>query len=77
MHDCFLKKYFFFFTKNQRVATRALQGITNRLEVWAAERGLTFSTSKTISMTFRKRRKGNEEPLEIKLRNEAIHLKKV
>ena len=24
-------------TKNQRVATRALQGVTNRLEVWAAK----------------------------------------
>ena len=39
-------------TKNQRVATRALQGVTNRLEAWAAERDLTFSTSKTISMSF-------------------------
>ena len=64
-------------TKNQKVATRALQGVTNRLKAWAAERGLTFSTRKTISMTFRKRRKRNEKPLELKLRNETIPLKKV
>ena len=54
------------------MAARALQVVTNRLDVWAAKRGLTFSTSKTISMTFRKR---NEEPLEIKLRNETIPFK--
>ena len=40
-----------------------------------SQRGLTFSTSKTISMTFRKRKKRNEEPLEIKLRNETIPFK--
>ena len=29
--------------RNQRVATRALQGVTNKLDAWAVERGLTFS----------------------------------
>ena len=30
-------------TRSQRVAFRALQGVTNKLEAWAAERDLTFS----------------------------------
>ena len=44
-------------TRNKRVETRALQGVTNKLNVLAAERGLAFSTNKTVNMIFRKRRK--------------------
>ena len=54
-------------TKNLIVAARALQGVTNRLDAWVAERSLTISSNKTVSMVFRKR---NEKPLEIMLRNE-------
>ena len=50
-------------------ASRALQGVTNKLDAWAAERGLTFSPSKIVSMTFRKR---NKEPIEIMLRNKIM-----
>ena len=39
-------------TRNQRVATRALQGVTNKLDAWAAGRGLTSSPSKTVCMAF-------------------------
>ena len=53
-------------TRNQRVTARALQGVTNNLDTWAAERGLKFFPSKTVSKTFRKE---NDEPIEIKLRN--------
>ena len=56
-------------TRNQRVAARALQGVSNKLDAWAAERGLTFSPNKTASMVFKKK---NKEPLEIMLRNEII-----
>ena len=61
-------------TRNQRVAARALQGMTNKLDTWAAERALTFSPNKTVSMLFRKR---NEEPLEIMLRNKIIPSKEI
>ena len=37
--------------RNQIVATRALQGLTNKLDAWAP--------SKTVCMIFRKRRKRN------------------
>ena len=47
--------------RSQRVASRALQGVTNKLDAWTAERVL----SKTVKMTFRKR---NEEPIEIWLK---------
>ena len=40
---------------NQRVASRTLQGVTNKLDAWAAERGLTFSPNKIASMIFRKK----------------------
>ena len=30
-------------TRNQRVPTRSLQGMTNKLDAWAVMRGLTFS----------------------------------
>ena len=40
---------------NQRVAARELQGITKKLNAWAAEKGLTFSTSKTVDFAFRKK----------------------
>ena len=56
-------------TRSQRVACRALHGVTNKLDAWAAERGLTFSPSKTVRMTFRK---GNNEPIEIMQRNKVI-----
>ena len=55
--------------RSPRMASRALQGVTNKLDAWAAERSLTFSPSKTINMTFRKR---NEEPIEILLKNKII-----
>ena len=51
------------------MASRALEGVTNRLDAWAVERGLTFSRRKTVSMPFRKR---NKELIEIMLRNEII-----
>ena len=41
-------------TRNQRVAARALQEVTNKLFAWAADRRLTFSTSKTVSMIFKR-----------------------
>ena len=44
-------------TRNQRVAARALQIVTNKLFAWAAERGLIFSTSKMINIVFRKKKK--------------------
>ena len=59
-------------TRNLRVATRALQTTTNKLEIWAVERGLKFSTSKTTTMVFRKRKKREEEPMEILLGNQII-----
>ena len=64
-------------TRNQRVVSRALQGVTNKLDAWAAERGLTSYTNKIISMIFifMKRRKRNEEPIEIMLKNKIIPLK--
>ena len=60
-------------TRNQRVATRTLQVVTNKLDAWVTKRGLTFSSNKTVSMIFRKR---NEKPIKIILRNEIIPLKK-
>ena len=56
-------------TWNQRVAARALQGMTNKLDAWATKKGLKFPSSKTVSMIFRKR---NEEPIEILLGNKII-----
>ena len=56
-------------TRSQRVTSRALQGVTNKLDAWTVERSLTFSPRKTVSMTFRKR---NEEPIEIMLRNKIM-----
>ena len=35
----------------------ALQGVTNKLDAWAAWRGLTFFTSKIVNMVFRKSKK--------------------
>ena len=61
-------------TRNQRVAVRALQGVTKKLDAWAAERGLAFTPNKAVSMIFRKRRKRNEELIEIMLRNKIIIL---
>ena len=46
-------------TRNPRVVSRALQGVTNKLDAWATERGLTFSTNKTVRIIFRKKRKRN------------------
>ena len=42
-------------TRNLRVATRALQTMTNKLETWATERVLKFS----MTMVFKKRRGTN------------------
>ena len=39
------------------------------------ERKLTFPTGKTVNMIFRKRRKKNEEPMEITLRKQTIPYK--
>ena len=58
--------------RSQRMAARALQGVSNKLDTWAAEWGLTFFPNKTVGMLFRNRSKRNEEPLEIMLRNENI-----
>ena len=30
-------------TRSQRVASRALQGVANKLDAWVPDRGLTFS----------------------------------
>ena len=46
--------------KNQRVAKKALQGITNKLGVWAAERNLSFSPIKNSNHDFQKKRKRNQ-----------------
>ena len=54
-------------TKNQRVASRTLQEVTNKLDVWAVERRLTFST-KSVSKIFRMR----NESIEIMLKNKII-----
>ena len=43
------------------MATSAVHGVTNKLDTWAVERGQIFSTSKTVNMIFRKRKKRNEE----------------
>ena len=57
-------------TRNQRVAARALQVVTNKLNAWAVEKGLTLSSNKKTSKhVFRNR---NEESLEIMLRKEII-----
>ena len=49
--------------RSRRAAFRALQGMTNKLDEWAAERGLIFSPSKIVRMSFRKRKKRNEESI--------------
>ena len=54
----------FLVTRSQRVESKTLQGVINKLVAWAAKRGLTFSPSNTVSMPFRKR---NEELIEIML----------
>ena len=41
---------------NQRAANRALQGVINKLDVWAVERILNFSTSKIGNKIYRKRK---------------------
>ena len=42
-------------TRNQRVVSRSLQEVTNKLDAWTAERGLTFFPKITVNMIFRKR----------------------
>ena len=42
-------------TRNQKVAARGLQGMTNKLDTWAGGRDLTFPPNKTVSMIFRKK----------------------
>ena len=46
--------------ENKRMAGRALQKVTNKLDACTADKGLILSTSKTINMTFRKGRKRKE-----------------
>ena len=53
---------------------RALQGVTNKLDAWAANRALIVSTSRTVNMIFRKRTRRNEEPMEIILNNKNLHV---
>ena len=48
---------------------RALQGLTNKLDAWAAEIRLTFSTSNTVNMVIIKRKR-NKEPMKITTRNQ-------
>ena len=50
----------------------ALQTTTNKLKKWTTEKGLKFSPNKTTMMIFIKRRKREEEPLEITLGNHKI-----
>ena len=52
------------------MATRALQGVTNKLNTSAVDRSLTFSTRKSVNMIFKKK---NEEP--IKIRSQIIPYK--
>ena len=49
--------------------------MTNKLDLWAAEKGLTLSPKITVRMIFKKRRKRNEEPIEIMLRSKIIPYK--
>ena len=42
-------------TRKQRMAIRDLQTNTNELDAFAAERNISFSFSKTVTKTFRKR----------------------
>ena len=51
------------------MTARALQGVINKLNALAVERGLTFPPNETVSMIFRKR---NGEQIEIMLRNKII-----
>ena len=53
-------------TRNQRVASRALQVVVKKLYEYAVERGIAFSTRKTVNIIFRKK---NKEPMKIILRN--------
>ena len=56
------------------MATRALNGVTNKSDSLEVEGGLSLLTSKTVNIIFR-RRKRNEEPMEITLRNQTIPYK--
>ena len=42
-------------TRNQKVTSKALQEVINKLDVGAVERRITLSTSKTVDIIFRKR----------------------
>ena len=48
------------------MATNVLKGVANKLDTLEVDRGLFFSSRKTVSLIFKKR---NEEPTEIILRN--------
>ena len=65
----------YFTTRNQRVVARTLQRVTSKLDVWTAEELLTFSTSKTINIVFRKRRRRIKEPMKITLKTKVIPYK--
>ena len=49
--------------RNQRVTTRALLTTTNKIDLWGAERGLSFPLSETVLMIFRKRKKKRRETI--------------
>ena len=67
---------YIYYNKKPKGASLALQGIANKLDAWAAERGLTFFTNKTINMVFRKRRKRNMKAMEITLRKKLCLIRK-
>ena len=47
-----------------------LQEVNNKLDTWAAKKGPTFSTNKTVKMIFKKRKK--VKPIEITIRNQIV-----
>ena len=73
---CRPSSYIYITTRYQRVAARALQRFTNKLDAWLAKRRITFSTSKTIIMVFKKRRKRNKESVKITLKSQIVLNKK-
>ena len=48
--------------------------VTNKVDTWPVEGGLTFSTSKAVKIIFKK---GNEESMKIKLKNKILPNKKI
>ena len=56
------------------MATRALKGVTNKLNAWALGKGerTNFLYQQTVNMIFRKRRKKNEGPIDVTIKNQII-----